>query len=50
LLKLSAEDVDGWTDIPVGFRVKIKRIINEHSKADGGSSPKTSDDPNNKDQ
>ena len=27
----SSEDVDQWKDIPVGFRIKIKKYLDKHS-------------------
>ena len=30
LFKTSHEIIDEWKDIPVGFRIKIKKLVNEH--------------------
>lgn len=32
LLQLSEDDIDKWKDIPVGYRVKVRKFINEHNK------------------
>jgi hypothetical protein len=37
LLELHEEDIELWKDIPLGFRIKIKKIIKEHRKNKGGS-------------
>ncbi len=39
MLELSQEDIDGWKAVPVGFRIKLRKIINEHNKNKEDSSP-----------
>ena len=33
LLEKDEEEIDDWKDIPVGFRIKLKKLIKEHKQS-----------------
>lgn len=37
LLGLSEEDVEKWKAIPIGYRIKVKKLIAEHKSRNKGS-------------